>query len=296
MHNAIKYSVLAVIPLLYSFNALTGASAVKTLNGDDVDGSELRSVQVEGFEADTWSAVVSPGDPEAIPAVVDDKGSPMQGEKWNSPEVAIKGEANKPCRPQNLAYDETNKKCLGVRFKFIYPGNNVVALIPPNSKKVYRVLDELDHNNKPKVQEINGLKLPGKVKAVSVWVLGRGNDYTLEAWVQDWKGSTHVLKMGSVNFVGWRPLTAKVPANIPQDIDTYPQTKNLILTKLVLRSKPAANTEKVVVFFDAVKVLSDMYDVHFDGADVDFDDMDKKEKNETREYAKQLKKYSEGQK
>ena len=29
---------------------------------------------------------------------------------------------------------------------------------------------------------------------------------------------------------------------------------------------------------------------------VDFDDMDKKEKNETREYAKQLKKYSEGQK
>lgn len=296
MHNAIKYSVLAVIPLLYSFNALTGASAVKTLNGDDVDGSELRSVQVEGFEADTWSAVVSPGDPEAIPAVVDDKGSPMQGEKWNSPEVAIKGEANKPCRPQNLAYDETNKKCLGVRFKFIYPGNNVVALMPPNSKKVYRVLDELDHNNKPKVQEINGLKLPGKVKAVSVWVLGRGNDYTLEAWVQDWKGSTHVLKMGSVNFVGWRPLTAKVPANVPQDIDTYPQTKNLILTKLVLRSKPAANTEKVVVFFDAVKVLSDMYDVHFDGADVDFDDMDKKEKNETREYAKQLKKYSEGQK
>jgi hypothetical protein len=39
-----------------------------------------------------------------------------------------------------------------------------------------------------------------------------------------------------------------------------------------------------------------MYDVHFDGADVDFDEMDKKEKSEAREYAKQLKKYSEGQK
>ena len=156
------------------------------------------------------------------------------------------------------------------------------------------MLDELDHNNKPKVQDIPGLKLPGKVKALSVWVLGRGSDYTLEAWVQDWKGSTHVLKMGSVNFVGWRPLTAKVAANIPQDIDTYPQTKNLVLTKLVLRSKPTANTEKVVIFFDSVKVLTDMYDVHFDGADIDFDEMDKKEKHEAREYAKSLKKYAEG--
>lgn len=296
MRNAIKYSVLAAIPLLYAFNSLRGASTIKTLNGDDVDGSELRSIQVEGFEADAWTATVSPGDPEAIPSVVDDKGVPMQGEKWNSPEVAIKGDASKPCRPQNLAYDETNKKCLGVRFKFIYPGNNVVALTPPDSKKVYRVLDELDHNNKPKVQEIHGIKLPGKVKALSVWVLGRGNDYTLEAWVQDWRGSTHVLKMGSVNFVGWRPLVAKVPEYVPQDVDTYPQTKNLVLTKLVLRSRPSANTEKVVFFFDAVKVLTDMYDVHFDGADVDFDEMDRKEKAEAREYAKSLKKYAEGQK
>ena len=204
------------------------------------------------------------------------------------------GEGNKPCRPQNLANDETNKKCLGLRFKFIYPGKNVVALMPPASRKIYRTLDELDHNNKPKIQETPGIKLPGKVKALSVWVLGRGNDYTLEAWVQDWKGTTHVLKMGSVNFVGWRPLSAKVPVGVPQDIDTYPQTKNLVLTKLVLRSKPTANTEKVVIFFDSIKVLSDVYDVHFDGADVDFDENDKKEKAEAKEYAKNLKKYTEG--
>lgn len=283
-----------LIPLLYSFSAISGKSSIKTLNGDDVDGIELRAVQVEGFEADPWTAVVTPGDPEAIPAVVEADGTPPKGEKWNSPEVAIRGEGNNPCRPQNLAHDETNKKCLGVRFKFIYPGNNVVALTPPASKKIYRVLDELDHNNKPKVQEVPGLKLPGKVKALSVWVLGRGNDYTLEAWVQDWKGSTHILKMGSVNFVGWRPLTTKVPVGVPQDIDTYPQTKNLVLTKLVLRSKLTANTEKVVIFFDSVKVLTDMYDVHFDGADVDFDDVDKKEKSAARDYAKNLKKYAEG--
>lgn len=294
MRTAIKFATFAAIPLLYSFTAISGKSAIKTLNGDDTDGMEIKSLQVEGFETEAWTATVSPGDPEAIPAVVDANGSPMQGEKWNSPEAGIKGDASRPCRPQNLANDETNKKCLGLRFKFIYPGNNVVALTPPASKKVYRVLDELDHNNKPKVQEIPGIKLPGKVKAVSVWVLGRGNDYTLEAWVQDWKGSTHVLKMGSVNFVGWRPLTAKVPVGVPQDIDTYPQTKNLVLTKLVLRSKPSANTEKVVIFFDSVKVLTDVYDVHFDGADVDFDDQDKKEKAEAKEYAKNLKKYTEG--
>ncbi len=294
MRNTFKITTLALIPILYSFTAISGKSAIKTLNGDDTDGMELKSVQVEGFESEAWTAVVTPGDPEAIPAVVDANGAPNQGEKWNSPEVGLKGEGNKPCRPQNLANDESNKKCLGLRFKFIYPGKNVVALMPPASRKIYRTLDELDHNNKPKIQETPGIKLPGKVKALSVWVLGRGNDYTLEAWVQDWKGTTHVLKMGSVNFVGWRPLSAKVPVGVPQDIDTYPQTKNLVLTKLVLRSKPTANTEKVVIFFDSVKVLSDVYDVHFDGADVDFDENDKKEKAEAKEYAKNLKKYTEG--
>lgn len=289
-----KYTVLAAIPLLFSFSSITAGSSIKTLNGDDVDGMEMRSIQVEGFESEAWTAVVTPGDPEAIPAVVDQQGVPMQGEKWNSPEIGLKGTTAQKCRPQNLAHDETNNKCLGVRFKFIYPGNNVVALMPPPSRKIFRILDELDNNNKPKVQEIPGLKLPGKVRALSVWVLGRGNDYTLEAWVQDWRGSTHVLKMGSVNFVGWRPLTAKVPIYVPQDIDTYPQTKNLVLTKLILRSKKTANTEKVVIFLDSVKVLTDMYDVHFDGADVDFDDMDKKEKAEAKDYAKNLKKYSEG--
>jgi hypothetical protein len=294
MRNTIKITTLALIPLLYSFTAISGKSAIKTLNGDDVDGMELRSVQVEGFETEPWTAVVTPGDPEAIPAVVDAQGSSMQGEKWNSPESGLKGTTAQKCRPQNLAIDETNNKCFGLRFKFIYPGNNVVALSPPPTKKVYRVLDELDNNNKPKVQEVAGIKLPGKVKAVSVWVLGRGNDYTLEAWVQDWRGSTHILKMGSVNFVGWRPLSAKIPVYVPQDVDTYPQTKNLVLTKMILRSKLTANTEKVVIFFDSVKVLTDLYDVHFDGADVDFDDMDKKEKAEAKEYQKNLKKYAEG--
>ena len=294
MKTTIKLSALAFIVALFSVAQLTGKSSVKTANGDDVDASELRSVVVEGFEAETWGATVAPGDPEAIPAVVDDKGSPMHGEQWNSPESKILGDANNACRPQNLAHDESNKKCLGLRFKFIYPGNNVVTLIPPASKKIYRVLDELDHNNKPKVQELRGLKLPGKVKAVSVWVLGRGNDYSLEAWVQDWKGSTHILKMGSINFVGWRPLSAKVPIYVPQDIDTYPQTKNLILTKLILRSNLGANTEKVVVFLDSLKVLTDMYDVHFDGADIDYDENDKREKHEAREYAKSLKNYAEG--
>ena len=105
MHTAMKYTVLAAIPLLYSLTPISGKSAIKTLNGDDTDGMEIRSVQVEGFETEPWTAVVSPGDPEAIPAVVDAQGTPMQGEKWNSPEVGLKGTTAAKCRPQNLAYD-----------------------------------------------------------------------------------------------------------------------------------------------------------------------------------------------
>ena len=114
------------------------------------------------------------------------------------------------------------------------------------------------------IQE-RALQLPGRVKGLSVWVHGRGNDFYLEAWVTDWKGEVHILKFGSMNFVGWQPLKAFVPPYIPQSIESYPQTKVLKIIRFVIRATPDASTEEMFMFFDQVKVLTDTFEVNFDG-------------------------------
>lgn len=256
---------------------LQGATTVKTQAGDDVEGMELRAIQIDRFENEPWEATSTPFDPIIIP---------------EKPEIKPIND----CKPKNLLTDASNKNCMGLRFRFVYPGTNVVELVPPKSREYERFEGRLDENQKPVVRKVRGIRMPGKVKAISIWVLGRGNEFNLEGWVEDWKGNTHIYQFGSLDFVGWRPLTITIPENVPQDVESFPQTKNLVFKKLVLRSTPKTSQEEVVVFFDSLKVLTDTYDVFFDGADVDFDDKDKQKKADAKNYQESLNKGNGGNK
>ena len=162
------------------------------------------------------------------------------------------------------------KKCLGMHFRFKYPGYNKVYVIPP---------PEVQHDNPGKAvmtydprtgKEIRerAIQIPGQARGLSVWVHGRGNDYYLEAWLKDWTGETHVVHFGSVNFVGWRPIKALIPLYVPQSTESYPQTKVLKITRFVVRAAPTAIVEDVYLFFDQVKALTDTYEVNFDGQEL----------------------------
>jgi hypothetical protein len=238
----------------------------------DVDSRELRTVIIEGWESTEWVVVAEPTAPQS------------------EVEVKLLDGA-----PKDLSLDAGNKKSLGLRFQFIYPGDNKLVISPPADRKVTRYLQLLDDKtNKPKSYDVPGIELPGIVKAMSVWVLGRGEDYTLEAWIEDGRGDTHIFKFGSINFVGWRPMTINIPSNVVQEDDTYPQTKGLVIKKLVVRSTPKTKAGRTVLAFDSLKVLTDMGQVFFDGADINFDEADKAEKDKMKAYTDQLKQKSQG--
>lgn len=271
--SILKNKYIALLLVTATAVALTGGAAltgkIATSQGEDVDSQELRSITVEGFEKDAWDVAAFPPAPESKVEVnlVDGK-------------------------PKNLANDPDDKKSMGLRFSFVYSGFNSVTLTTPASKKITRSVGQLDEKQQPIVREIRGIELPGKVKAVSIWVLGRSNEYYLEGWLEDWKGDTHILNFGSLDYIGWRPLSAKVSDSIPQNVDSYPQTKTLVLKKFVIRGTPRTSSEEVVLFFDSIKVLTDMYDIFFDGADLNYDDKDKANKDKMKNYEDQLKKYS----
>jgi len=238
-------------------------SKILTNVPSDISEDELRAIVIEDFEAASdWQIESVPkknADPKKDPVPELEMkflaGSPsdLQAERWTADKKGME-----------------TKQLLGVRFKFKYPGYNSIHLLPPMEVRwddPNEKVTTYDTRTREYVQE-RAIQLPGKSKGLSIWVHGRGNDYYLEAWLKDWKGEVHIVKFGSINFVGWRPMVAEIPPYIPQEIESYPQTKLLKIIRFVIRSTPDASTEDTFIFFDQLKVLTDVFEVNFDGQDL----------------------------
>lgn len=290
--------------------AKSSSNSLKTAIGNDVSGKELQAITVESFDciqgADYGWEVFTDKDAIQPPSYYDDK---FKYEPKLTPSSQAVREAKLITghKARDLKYlAEDKNKVLGVKFQFTYPGYNEVTIRPPRTEQ-YKItrsrsfitendLTRDDYKKEPEKRQpkqatfdIYGIELPGVVKSFSVWVLGRGNEYDLEAWFEDWKGDSHILKMGSLDFVGWRPVSIEIPASIPQDIQSYPQTKTIVFKQFKLRSSPKTSGEMVYLFMDEIKVLTDVFEVHFDGADVDFDDADAARKEQLEKVISRLK-------
>ncbi len=234
-------------------------SAIETNVKPDLSAEQLKIVVVEDFEDSSKVGSAEGWKISTVPAELKDKGDKNPVEILES--KLVKGKPN-DLKPEDYAANGKGTKdkfenCLGIHFQFKYPGYNSVHLEPPLVKL---------NGEKEKRRAI---PLPGQAKAISLWFHGRGNDYKLETWVEDYRGNVHILKLGSVNFVGWRPLKTYIPINIPQKIDSYPQTKFLKIVRFVLRANPDEPANEIFMFFDQLKVLTDDFEVNFDGQKLD---------------------------
>ncbi len=274
----ITLSVVCVMALIFGFAPKNADSKIITNVPSDISGEELKAAVIEDFET----------------AEVGDKGWTIQ----STPKQFTKGESEDKYKSKNpvpvlelkvikggpndmnveeyslTGLGKKKEKVLGAKFKFRYPGNNTVHIIAPPELtwKDKQVVQTYNPSTRKEEQE-RGLQLPGKARGISLWVHGRGNPYDLEVWVKDYRGDTHILKLGSVNFVGWRPLKVYIPTNVPQSFESFPQTRITKISRFVLRSQGNATAEELIndtyFFFDQIKALSDTYEVNFDGADLE---------------------------
>ncbi len=252
----------------------TAHSKIVTNVPSDISGNELKALVVEDFEN------VNVGDNgwqiESVPKKFV-KAETEQKLKMKNPVNRLEMKVVS-ASPNDMSVEEwslTDKgkkkeKCLGVAFQFRYPGANEVHILAPPQLDWKDKSPKLTYNpSTGKDEQERGLELPGQSKGISVWVHGRGHPYNLEVWVKDYRGSTHILKFGSVNFVGWRPLKVEIPSSVPQQFESFPQTRITKITRFVLRAVPNAPREELMetayFFFDQIKVLTDTYEVNFDG-------------------------------
>ena len=165
--------------------------------------------------------------------------------------------------------DEENqmRRALGVWGKFDRRGFNYIEVIPAaladsatsDEEIIYESLQTGDRfTHSP-------ITIPGKVMFFDTWVWGSNYNYYLEAHFEDYRGITHVFQLGDLNYIGWRNLRVTIPSYISQSEKFVPAEKPLKFTKYVIWTRPGEVVDGFFIYFDHMKVLTDLYIKRFDG-------------------------------
>ncbi len=107
--------------------------------------------------------------------------------------------------------------------------------------------------------------IPGQAKKIDLWVWGANYHYQLEAHLRDYRGIVHTVPLGSLHFLGWKNMSAAIPRHIPQHIRYLPMERPLTLVRLVIWTEPIERVDDYFIYFDQLKVLTDVYRTRFDG-------------------------------
>lgn len=157
--------------------------------------------------------------------------------------------------PQN----QEDLRCLGVHARFNRKAYNFIEIIPGKGEG-----DEWTPQP---------VTLPGRVKEMDLWVWGSNYNYVMEAHFIDYTGVNHRLEMGRLDFNGWENMLLKLPNTIPQSRKYYPKFRALKLTKFVIRTAPTEKVDNYYVYFDHLKVLTDVHETLFDGSELTNDEV-----------------------
>ena len=200
------------------------------------NGTQQPSVQV-GNEALYLDTLTSPlGDTKIlkitqrgeIRAVDDEDARPPEGEAYS-----ISQNADQP------------NHILGVKTYFGDRGFDRVELAPPHEYVI-----------------------KGKARQFSVWVLGRKFRHTMYIKLRDYRGRTHKLRMGRLDFFGWRKLTVTVPGWLPQSTRYSMLDKNLHFVSLFVESDVHEVGGSFYFYVDGLKALIDRSEQQYPGSEI----------------------------
>ena len=107
--------------------------------------------------------------------------------------------------------------------------------------------------------------IKGKARQVSVWVLGRKYRHTLFAKFRDYKGNTHNIRLGRLDFFGWRKLTAPIPGFVPQSTRFSVLDKNIRFVSLFVTSDVNEPAGEFYFYVDDLEIRTDKQESLYPG-------------------------------
>ncbi|MCS7204223.1 MAG: flagellar filament outer layer protein FlaA [Leptospiraceae bacterium] len=204
-----------------------------------IQDSPLIQIDLEDFEqAEDWLAKpTSPlGETKTLKLVQRGEIRATDDENMRPPEGEALSVDVDPNNPNHV---------LGVKTYFVNRGFDRVEVKPPH----------------PYV-------IKGKVRQFSIWVLGRNYRHTMYLKIRDYKGNFHSIKLGKLNFFGWRKFTVSVPGWIPQSTRFAMIDKNLQFISIYVVSDHHEVGGEFYFYVDGLKALVDRSELVYPGSEI----------------------------
>ncbi len=151
----------------------------------------------------------------------------LQGEPMDKEPIPAEEEAG---------IEVTDEYVLGVKASFFKRGATTISIEPSRPMQV-----------------------PGIVKTLSVWVVGRNFNHRLNVVVGDYYGNRMVLNMGRLNFSGWKQLTVAIPPGIRQRSAHYNQQTGIQILGFVIEPDMMEAFGTYYVYFDDMRAVTDLF-------------------------------------
>jgi hypothetical protein len=146
-------------------------------------------------------------------------------------------------------------RALGILGNFLRQGYNWID--------IYAVASDADGEEGP-----FEIPLPGRIQYLDLWVWGSNYNFYVDAYVRDYQGIVHVLRMGDIAYKGWKNLRVAVPPSIRQSKRVLPNFAGLRFVKFRLWTRPNEILGDFYVYLDQFKVLTDTFESFYDGDDL----------------------------
>ena len=163
------------------------------------------------------------------PRPVDEQGK-LVDEQGNSSQTGFKDKF----KDENDIEHE-NKFVLGAKTYFMDRGFDRVEIYPPNEYIIR-----------------------GKAREVKVWALGRKFRHTLFVKLRDYRGRIHKLKVGRLDFWGWKEMSVIVPGWLPQSSKYAMLDMNLHFVSFVVQCDKFEVPGSFYVYLDQFRVVTDL--------------------------------------
>ncbi|MBN1498740.1 MAG: endoflagellar filament sheath protein [Spirochaetes bacterium] len=157
------------------------------------------------------------------------------------PGKPVKTDDNGETTPEQIELNDENgishkdEFVLGVKTYFIDRGFDRVEVFPPNEYIIR-----------------------GKAKEIKVWVLGRKFRHTLYVKLRDYKGKTHKIKIGRLDFWGWREMSVILPGWLPQSASYAMLDKNLHFVSFFIECDNFEAPGTFYVYMDNFRIITDL--------------------------------------
>lgn len=189
--------------------------------GVDSAQQNLQEISVNKFE-DTGFWNVYMASDQGVTAMRRFPGGPMDKEPIEGEEAA--------------GIEEQDENVLGLKVEYFFRGHKNIVITPARP-----------------------LPIEGICKTISVWVVGRNFNHELSIIVSDYFGKVTYLRMGKLNFSGWKKLTVAIPPRIKQNDYHYNSKNGVKFLGFRIETDPAESYGQYYLYLDDLRAVTDLF-------------------------------------